>query len=81
MDAYNMPIEELKLSVRTYNCLKRSGVHLVGQILAMKAQELLAIRNLQQRDCYELRQQLISHGFMSALEPIGPFVDIQLNDA
>ncbi len=73
IEAYEMPIEELNLSVRTYNCLKRSSVNKVGQILSMSQVELLGIRNLGQNSYEELRTQLISHGFMSAIEPLGPF--------
>ena len=44
-DVYAIPIEELDLRVRTYNCLKRSGINKVGQLLSRRREEILAIRN------------------------------------
>jgi DNA-directed RNA polymerase subunit alpha len=70
---YDTPIEELNLSVRTYNCLKRSNITKVGQILSMDEKDLLSVRNFGRKSYDELRQQLINHGFMSANQPIGPF--------
>mgnify|MGYP003441229829 CR=1 FL=1 len=39
----NMPIEELNISVRSYNCLKRHGVSTVGDLSAMTKEELIII--------------------------------------
>jgi len=81
MDAYDMPIEDLGLSSPTYDCIKQSNIETVGQIMEMNGWELLSIRKLARSSCYELRQQLIRHGFMNAFEPIGPFAYIMFNDA
>jgi len=70
---YETPIEDLNLSVRTYNCLKRSNITKVGQILAMDEKDLLSVRNFGRKSYDELREQLIRHGFMSTATPIGPF--------
>jgi DNA-directed RNA polymerase subunit alpha len=70
---YDTPIEDLNLSVRTYNCLKRSNITKVGQILSMDEKDLLSVRNFGRKSYDELRQQLINHSFMSANTPIGPF--------
>ena len=70
---FDTPIEDLNLSVRTYNCLKRSNITKVGQILAMDEKDLLSVRNFGRKSYDELRDQLIKHGFMSAAQPIGPF--------
>ena len=43
-DGYDTPIEDLDLSVRAYNCLKRSGLTTVGAILERSEEELLALR-------------------------------------
>src|SRR4051812_13552480 len=59
---YDMPIEQLELSSRTYNCLKRSQVTKVGQILEMSPDELLALRNFGQKSLTELRQRLEALG-------------------
>src|SRR5258708_2964431 len=40
-----LPIEELNLTVRSYNCLKREGIHTVGELVARSEQDLLDIRN------------------------------------
>lgn len=60
-----MPIEQLDLSARTYNCLKRSGITRVGQILQMSEQELLSLRNFGQKSLQELRERLAEHGIPS----------------
>jgi len=70
---FDTPIEDLNLSVRTYNCLKRSNITKVGQILQMDEKDLLSVRNFGRKSYDELRAQLINHGYMSAAAPIGPF--------
>ena len=63
--AHDMPIEALELSQRTYNCLKRSQITKVGQILQMSEDELLALRNFGQKSLEELRSKLRQHGFLT----------------
>ncbi len=72
-EAGNTPIEELELWVRTYNCLKRSNINTVGQILAMRKDELLSIRNFGPQNYDEMRERLIICGFMDPDRPSGPF--------
>jgi DNA-directed RNA polymerase subunit alpha len=67
-DRYNTPIEDLNLSVRAYNCLKRSGLMTVGAVLEKSEEELLALRNFGRKSYDELREKLISMDF---LEPGG----------
>ena len=69
-DRYNTPIEELSLSVRAYNCLKRSGLMTVGQVLEKNEDELLALRNFGRKSYEELKQRLIEMGFLQAEPPI-----------
>ena len=57
-----MPIEDLGLTVRTYNCLKRSGITRVGQILQMDRKELLGVRNFGQKSFDELQDALAARG-------------------
>jgi DNA-directed RNA polymerase subunit alpha len=66
--ARDMPIEALELSQRTYNCLKRSQITKVGQILQMSEDELLALRNFGQKSLQELREKLRQHGFLTEAE-------------
>lgn len=61
---YDMPIEQLDLSARTYNCLKRSQITKIGQILQMSEDELLSLRNFGQKSLTELRQRLASLGLV-----------------
>jgi DNA-directed RNA polymerase subunit alpha len=55
---YNTPIEELDLSVRAYNCLKRSNITKVGQVLQMTEEELLAVRHFGKKSLDELIDRL-----------------------
>ncbi|MDO8689322.1 MAG: DNA-directed RNA polymerase subunit alpha [Dehalococcoidia bacterium] len=61
---YERSIEELDLSVRAYNCLKRSGITKIGQILEMSDEELLAVRNFGQKSLDELKERLAQRGFV-----------------
>jgi DNA-directed RNA polymerase subunit alpha len=63
-DKYNTPIEELNLSVRAYNCLKRSGLMTVGQVLEKSEEELLTLRNFGRKSYDELRQRLMERGYL-----------------
>lgn len=49
-----IPIEELQLSVRAYNCLKRAQIHSVGDLLNASQEELLEIRNFGQKSAKEV---------------------------
>jgi len=61
---YDMPIEELDLTVRAYNCLKRSGITKVGQILTMTEEDLLAVRNFGEKSLNELKDSLKERGLL-----------------
>jgi DNA-directed RNA polymerase subunit alpha len=65
-DRYNTPIEDLNLSVRAYNCLKRSGLMTVGQVLEKSEDELLSLRNFGRKSYDELRERLVDLGFLEA---------------
>jgi DNA-directed RNA polymerase subunit alpha len=72
-DKASTPIEDLNLSVRAYNCLKRSGLMTVGQVLEKSEDELLTLRNFGQKSYDELKAKLIEFGFLQpdADEPAG----------
>jgi DNA-directed RNA polymerase subunit alpha len=57
-DKYQMPIEDLNLSMRAYNCLRRSGLITIGQVLEKSEEELLALRNFGRKSYDELREKL-----------------------
>ena len=58
-------METLDLSARTLNCLKRAGVHRVGEVLEMPRRDLLKIRNFGQKSLDELYERLEQKGFWS----------------
>ncbi len=63
----DMPIEELNLSVRAYNCLKRAGITRVGEVLdrlAKGEEEIMSIRNFGRKSLMELQQKLKDRGFI-----------------
>ncbi len=75
-DKYNTPIEDLALSVRAYNCLKRSGLMTVGQVLEKSEEELLGLRNFGRKSYDELRDKLIELGYIDgAAEGLQPILD------
>ena len=51
---YNMTVEELDLSSRTLNCLKRAGLDKVGEVMEKSKRELLEIRNFGEKSYREL---------------------------
>lgn len=65
-DRFNMPIEDLNLTMRAYNCLRRSGLMTVGQVLEKSEEELLALRNFGRKSYDELRVRLDELGLLSA---------------
>lgn len=67
---YDVPIEELELSVRAYNCLKRAGITKVGEVLERLEkgeEEILAIRNFGRKSLTELVEKLDGKGFLSVI--------------
>ena len=59
LSAYEkMDIEALSFSIRTYNCLKRAGIHTVGQLMRMDDEALMNIRNFGRRSLAEVREKL-----------------------
>lgn len=61
--AGDTPIENLDFSVRTYNCLKRSGINTVDDILSTDYNELLCIRNMGKKSFKELFEKMDFLGY------------------
>jgi len=61
-EKYNMPVEQLNLSVRTMNCLRRGGISTVGELISKGERELLSLRNFGQRSRQELEERLNTLG-------------------
>lgn len=59
----NMTLEELNLSVRTYNCLKRANICTVKDLLALSKEDLLCVRNLGKSCIEEVISKLEKLGF------------------
>jgi len=68
-----LPIEELDLTVRSYNCLKREGIHTVGELVARSEADLLDIRNFGAKSIDEVKAKL--HGMGLALKDSPPGFD------
>lgn len=56
------PIEEMDLTVRSYNCLKREGVATVGDLVQKSEEDLLEIRNFGQKSIDEVKAKLEDMG-------------------
>jgi DNA-directed RNA polymerase subunit alpha len=54
----DMQIEELELSVRSFNCLKRANIDTVGQLIAKTPEEMMKVRNLGRKSLDEVLQKL-----------------------
>jgi DNA-directed RNA polymerase subunit alpha len=71
-EKYNMPVEQLDLSVRTMNCLRRGGIATVGELIGKKPKELLQLRNFGQKSFREIEDRLKEMGLSLA-----PQVDLK----
>jgi DNA-directed RNA polymerase subunit alpha len=56
------PIEDLNLSVRSYNCLKREGINSLGDLVQKSEAELMDIRNFGQKSIDEVKGKLEEYG-------------------
>ena len=63
IQAENITVEEMELSVRSYNCLKRAGYNTVADIIAKTYDELKIIRNLGKKSLEEIIQKVNELGF------------------
>ncbi|MEV8406470.1 DNA-directed RNA polymerase subunit alpha [Streptomyces niveus] len=66
-----LPIEELELTVRSYNCLKREGIHSVGELVARSEADLLDIRNFGAKSIDEVKAKLAGMGLALKDSPPG----------
>ncbi|MGI6486235.1 MAG: DNA-directed RNA polymerase subunit alpha [Tepidanaerobacteraceae bacterium] len=53
-----MPIEELDLSVRSYNCLKRAGINIIGELVQKTPEDMMKVRNLGKKSLEEVESKL-----------------------
>lgn len=57
-----MTIEELELSVRSYNCLKRAGINTVEELTEKSEEDMMKVRNLGKKSLEEVQQKLAELG-------------------
>jgi DNA-directed RNA polymerase subunit alpha len=57
-----MPIEELDLSVRSYNCLKRAGINTVEELIQRNEEDMMKVRNLGKKSLEEVINKLAELG-------------------
>ncbi len=69
--AFAMPIEDLDLTVRSYNCLKREGIHTVGELVSRSEADLLDIRNFGAKSIDEVKLKLAGLGLQLKDSPPG----------
>ncbi|MFH1775263.1 MAG: DNA-directed RNA polymerase subunit alpha [Chloroflexota bacterium] len=67
-EEYNMPVEQLNLSVRTMNCLRRGGITTVGELITKGEKELMVLRNFGKRSKQEIEERLAEIGLSLASE-------------
>lgn len=58
----NTPVEELGLSVRAHNCMKRSGINTLQEIAGLEPEELASIKNLGVKSYNEIVEMLKTYG-------------------
>ena len=76
-EQYNMPVEQLDLSVRTMNCLRRGGIATVGDLISKGEKELLALRNFGQKSKMEIDERLKALGLSLAPQVKGEIGESQ----
>ena len=57
-----MTIEELDLSVRAYNCLKRAGINTISELVQRNQEDMMKVRNLGRKSLEEVEQKLEALG-------------------
>ncbi len=57
-----MPIEEIDLSVRSFNCLKRANINTVGELIQKTDEEMIKVRNLGKKSLEEVKKKLDNLG-------------------
>lgn len=65
------PVEALDLTVRSYNCLKREGIHTVGELISRSEADLMDIRNFGAKSIDEVKDKLASMGIALKDSPPG----------
>ncbi|MGB8021677.1 MAG: DNA-directed RNA polymerase subunit alpha [Candidatus Nanopelagicales bacterium] len=67
----NTAIESLDLTVRSFNCLKREGIHTVGELISRSEADLMDIRNFGSKSIEEVKERLRALGLVLKDSPAG----------
>jgi len=62
INTLSIPIEDLDLSVRSYNCLKRKGIQTIQELTSMSRSEVEKIKNLGKKSLREIQKRLTDYG-------------------
>ncbi len=64
----DVPIEDLDPSVRALNCLKANEITKIGQLISLREEELLALRNFGRKSLDEIKEKLVERAFLTPEE-------------
>jgi DNA-directed RNA polymerase subunit alpha len=68
-DQLNRSVEELELSVRSYNCLKNAGIQTIGELVQKTEAEMLRTKNFGRKSLSEIKEILGSMGLGLGMKP------------
>ncbi len=68
-DQLNRSVEELELSVRSYNCLKNAGIQTIGELVQKSESEMLRTKNFGRKSLNEIREILTTLGLALGMKP------------
>lgn len=77
-EKYSIPVEQLDLSVRTMNCLRRAGITTIGELLSLGEKELMSLRNFGQKSKQEIEERLSGLGL--SLTPAAEETDAETDE-
>lgn len=69
-EQFNLPLDTLKFSVRTFNCLKRGGINTLGQLLEKSEEELMALRHFGEKSRQEVEEKLQHMGYVLPIKEV-----------
>src|SRR6202012_5744964 len=68
-DQLNRSVEELELSVRSYNCLKNAGIQTIGELVQKTQSEMLRTKNFGRKSLNEIKEILTTMGLALGMKP------------
>src|SRR5207247_7150445 len=69
MEHLNKSVDELELSVRSYNCLKNANIRTIGELVTKSEAEMLKTKNFGRKSLNEIKEILGSMGLSLAIKP------------